>query len=61
MDYNSKIKELRDRTGQDIRFCKVALEYANNDVEKAMDILHYATTKYLTWSKFLEKFGKKEN
>ena len=25
-----------------------------------MDVLYYAATKYLTWSKFLEKFGKKE-
>lgn len=61
MEDIKKIKEVRDKTGMDLKYCKIALEYTNNDVDKAMDVLYYTATRFLSWSKFIEKFGKKED
>ena len=35
----AQVKELRERTGAGILDCKKALEEANGDIEKAVDIL----------------------
>ncbi|MGC8977275.1 MAG: elongation factor Ts, partial [Candidatus Ratteibacteria bacterium] len=48
----SKIKDLREKTGLSVMECKNALEEANGDIEKAIEILK---------RRGIEISGKKEN